>query len=69
MKINNCRKIILRLPAIHLCDVLKQIHPFATGSAKSKTENFSKITNKVKLANKQLQSKVLLHGFPMSDDT
>ena len=45
------------------------INPFTSDSAKSKIDKFSKITNWVKLKNKQHHSKVLLNSFPMNGRT
>ena len=45
------------------------INPFTPDSVKSKTENFSRITNRVKLKNKQHHSKVMLNSFPMNGHT
>ena len=43
--------------------VNKVINRFTPDSAKSKTDKFSKLTNEVKLTNKQHHSKVLLSRF------
>ena len=43
--------------------------PFTPDSAMSKIDKFSKITNWVKLINKQHHSKVLLNSFPMNGET
>ena len=41
-------------------------NPFTPDSAKSETDQFTKITNWVKLKNKQHHSKILLNSFPMN---
>ena len=45
------------------------INPFIPNSAKSKIDKFSKITNCVKVKNKQHHCKVLLNSFPMNGHT
>ena len=52
---------------IHECILSKLI--IAPDSVKSKTDNISKITNWVKMKNKQLHSKVLLNSFPTNGHT
>ena len=44
-------------------------NPFTPDSAKSNTGEISKITNWVKLKNKQYHSKELLNSFPMNGHT
>ena len=46
-------------------DVPEFFNPFTFHRAKSKIDKCSKITNWVKLKNKQHHSKVLLNSFPM----
>ena len=46
--------------------LLKTVYPFTPNSAKSKIDKFSKITNWVKLKNKQHHSKELLNSFAMN---
>ena len=43
--------------------------PFTPGSAKSKIDNCSIITNALKLKNKQHHSEVLLNSVPMNGPT
>ena len=45
------------------------INPFTLDSDRSKTDKFSKITNRVKLKNKQHHSKELLNSFPVNGHT
>ena len=47
----------------------KDFNPFILDSAGSKIDKFSKITNWVKLKNKQHRSKGLLNSFPMYGHT
>ena len=44
--------------------VYSDLNSFIPDSAKSKIDEFSKITNWVKLKNKQLHSKKMLNSFP-----
>ena len=44
-------------------------NPFTADSFKSKINKVSKLTNRVKLKNKQCHSKVLLHSFLMNGHT
>ena len=46
-----------------------QLNPLTPDSTKFKIDKFSKITNCIKLKNKQHHSKVLLNSFLMNDHT
>ena len=49
--------------------VTEMMNPFTRDSAKSKIDKFPKITNWLKLKNKQHHSNVLLNSFPMNGHT
>ena len=70
MILNNVNKGTLESKmAKSLCISKNGFKPFTFDSGKSKIDQFSKITNWVKLKNKQHHSKVMCDSFPVNGNT